>query len=761
MKYPKKLNIITNNNIFLYPYMISPVILSDENNIKNALKALKNNLPAIIAPANDNKVYKCGVIGSIIRKVDMPNGNIKILFQGYAKGKILSINKYSASVDIIAMQEIDENTKEALIGLIKEKILKLASLSTYFSEEIIESINDTKDIIKLIDMVLNSLNINIDLAYEFFVDNDIKNKGYKLIELLDNKIKASNIKEEIKNKTNNKLNQVQKEYYLKEQLRQIQKELGTDTQKEEEINNYTKKLDNIRPYIYNDAYIEINKQISKFKKLHPDSSEANTIQNYIETALELPFDKKININIDLKVLKNRLDKDHFALVEPKNRIIEYFALNKLLKKRKIKNQNKAILCFYGPPGVGKTSLANSIAKALKRPLIRIALGGLEDVNELRGHRRTYVGAMPGRIVQGLIEAKYINPVVVLDEIDKISRHYKGDPSAVLLEILDPEQNTHFRDYYLNFDINLSDIIFIATANDIGAIMPALKDRMEMIELSSYTPIEKFNIAKYHLVPDERAKHGIKKDEIIINDEIIKIIIDNYTREAGVRRLRQKIASIYRKNAYKILGNEKININEDNLKDFLGKKIFEDDKNDKIDKVGLVNGLAYTAYGGEVLKIEAIKLNSSKDIDLVLTGSLGEVMKESAKIAFNVIKSIKKDFDNSDKYTLHLHVPDGATPKDGPSAGLAIASVIASVMWDQKIKCDFAMTGEIDLLGRALAIGGLKEKLIAAYKQGIKNIIIPKANQKDLTDLPSEVLDELNINIVENIKEVLDLVLVKS
>ncbi|HED4904665.1 TPA: endopeptidase La, partial [Campylobacter jejuni] len=569
---------------------------------------------------------------------------------------------------------------------------------------------------------------------------------------------------------------VNKEYFLKEQLRQIQKELGSDTQKEDEVREYQKRLELKKKFMHEDAYKEIKKQIEKFERIHQDNSEASMIQTYIETALDIPFEKISKKKLDIKEVSKQLNHDHYALNKPKERIEEYFAVRELLEKRKIaeKDGAKVILCLYGPPGVGKTSLANSVSKALKRELIRIALGGLEDVNELRGHRRTYIGAMPGRITQGLIEAKQINPVIVLDEIDKLNRSFRGDPSAVLLEILDPEQNSKFRDYYLNFNIDLSKVIFIATANDISNIPAPLRDRMEFIELSSYTPSEKFHIMKKYLIPDELKKHGLKSNELSIDDETIELIISDYTRESGVRNLRRKVAELCRKSAKKLLleNIKKVIINTKNLNEFLDKKVFEIEKNNGENQVGQVNGLAWTSVGGDVLKVEAVKIKGKGE--LTLTGSLGDVMKESARIAFSMIKVlidegkikipkkiiIDPKVNVYDSYNIHIHVPDGATPKDGPSAGITISTAIASIFSDKKVKADVAMTGEIDLKGKVLPIGGLKEKLIAAYKADIKTALIPRKNyERDLKDIPSEVRDNMEIIAVDTFSDVLEYTLI--
>jgi ATP-dependent Lon protease len=510
----------------------------------------------------------------------------------------------------------------------------------------------------------------------------------------------------------------------------------------------------------------------------------------LEWVLDIPYGEESKKALNVHEVEAQLNKDHFSLRKPKERILEYFSVKELLELRGMgdKEGRGAILCFVGPPGVGKTSLANSIAVALKRPLVRIALGGLEDVNELRGHRRTYVGAMPGRMVQGLIEAKKMNPVIVLDEIDKVAKSNRGDPTAVLLEILDPEQNSHFRDYYLNFNLDLSKAIFIATANDVGQIPGPLRDRMEFIPVSSYTPQEKFQIAKQYLIPQELKKHGLKSSELSISKTALADVIEKHTREAGVRNLRRRIADIVRKSAKRILENsnaEKINVTIKNLKDFLEKTVFEIEKTDHINRIGVVNGLAWTSVGGDVLKIEAIRING-KGV-LQLTGSLGDVMKESARIALSVVKTLidsgKVTVDHSvipltateretnvvvdasevyKRFDLHIHVPDGATPKDGPSAGIAMCTVIASILANKKVRADIAMTGEVSLSGNVLPIGGLKEKLIAAHRAGMILALIPQKNyERDLSDIPDEVKNALEIVGVSRIEEVLERLLIEA
>ena len=778
--YPAELPILVEDELFLYPFMITPIFLNDLANIKALDAALKNETMIFVAPSKFegargfDEIYDCGVIGTVMRKVPLPDGRIKILFQGYAKGKIIkriAAKPLRAMIDIISQENASGAKNDALLAVLKEKVKALANISHYFSPDLLRTIEEGTDSARICDLILNTIRVKKQTAYEFFMQTNVEIKMTKLIDLLAEEIETSRLQKEIKNKVHSKIDQTNKEYFLKEQIKQIQKELGSDTQKEDETKDYYARLENKKKFMYEDAYKEIKKQIEKFERIHQDNSEASLIQTYIETALDVPFEKLAKKKLDIKEVAKQLDKDHYALQKPKERIEEYFAVRELLEKRGIEDKDgaKVIMCLYGPPGVGKTSLANSVANSLKRELVRIALGGLEDVNELRGHRRTYIGAMPGRIVQGLIEAKQINPVVVLDEIDKLNRSFRGDPSAVLLEILDPEQNAKFRDYYLNFNIDLSKIIFIATANDISAIPSPLRDRMEFIELSSYTPNEKFAIAQNYLIPDERTKHGLKASELSISKDACELIISEYTRESGVRNLRRKIAEICRKSVKKLLLSDikKISISPKNLSEFLDKKVYEIEKQSGQNAVGQVNGLAWTAVGGEVLKIEAIKIKGKGQ--LTLTGSMGDVMKESAQIAFSVVKTLidsgkvrlpkhltrKLKANIYDIYNIHLHIPDGATPKDGPSAGITMCVALASVFSEKKVRSDVAMTGEVDLVGKVLPIGGLKEKLIAAYKADIKTALIPAKNyERDLKDIPLEVRENLNIIAVSDISEVL-------
>ncbi|WP_187858015.1 endopeptidase La [Helicobacter pylori] len=826
--FPKILPVLVEEDTFLYPFMIAPIFLQNNASIKAATYAKSNKSLVFIAcqkdKLNDNEApyYDVGVIGSIMREADMPNGRVKLLFNGIAKGRILEPAKENeqgfleAQIIPIEYLEYDKENIQAIIEVLKEKVITLANVSSLFPPDLIKALEDNDDPNRIADLIAAALRLKKDQAYSLFANDNTEQRLLDLIDIVIEETKTQKLQKEIKSKVHQKMEQTNKEYFLKEQLKQIQKELGTDKQRDEDLNQYYQKLESVKPFLKEEAFKEIKKQIDRLSRTHVDSSDSATLQNYIETMLDVPFGQYGKRALDIKRVREQLDKDHYSLKRPKERIVEYFATMQLLemrqkheKKQEKKDKTKGtILCFYGPPGVGKTSLANSIAKAIERPLVRIALGGLEDVNELRGHRRTYIGSMPGRIVQGLIEAKKMNPVMVLDEIDKVDRSVRGDPASALLEILDPEQNIAFRDHYANFNIDLSQVIFIATANNIDRIPAPLRDRMEFISVSSYTPNEKEEIAKNYLIPQELEKHALKPGEVEISHECLKLIIEKYTREAGVRDLRRQIATIMRKVALKYLEdsldkkgrtkksedrksedkedkNKKsenkvfcVSVTPSNLKEYLERMVFEIDPIDKENKIGIVNGLAWTPVGGDVLKIEALKIRGKGE--LKLTGSLGDVMKESAIIAFSVVKALldnetlkapkipsetPKDAEGKKKkkalkvynaYDLHLHVPEGATPKDGPSAGIAMASVIASILCDRATRSEVAMTGELTLSGEVLPIGGLKEKLIAAFKAGIKTALIPVKNyERDLDEIPAEVRENLNIVAVKNIAEVLE------
>jgi len=792
--FPTVLPVVVEDELFLYPFMISPIFLTNQKDIDAATDAMENNSLLFVTSSIAGKegerdfdaMYKVGVVGSIMRKVHIPDGRVKILFQGLARAQIVEPQEGEfnrAIIDIVELESYDKLKADALMGILRDKIKTLSSLSSHFPADLVRTIEENDEPHRIADLVSSMLKLDKEVAYALYIEPNIEKRLLGLLDVVSAEIESAKVQREIRTKVHTKIEQTNKEYFLKEQLKEIQQELGIDTQREEEIAAFREKVEALKPHMQEDAFKEITKQLDRFARMHPESADANVIQSYLEWVLELPFGKETKKSLSVHDVSDELDQDHYSLEKPKERIVEFFSVRELAQLRGIKQHetSSAILCFAGPPGVGKTSLANSIATALGRPLVRIALGGLEDVNELRGHRRTYVGAMPGRLVQGLIEAKSMDPVIVLDEIDKVGRSMRGDPTAALLEILDPEQNAKYRDYYLNFNIDLSKAIFIATANDVGRIPAPLRDRMEFIGLNSYTPKEKFEIAKRYLIPQELKKHALKRREFFITDKALKLLIDEYTREAGVRNLRRRIAGLMRKSARKLLEDktkDSVHITKKNLEKFTDKKVFEISLVDKKPQVGVVSGLAWTAVGGDVLTIEAIKIKGKGALQL--TGSLGDVMKESVRIAHSVVKILidqgklkispsviphsakereeRIGVDASEvykRYDLHIHVPEGATPKDGPSAGIAMVSTIASILSEKKIDNEVAMTGEVTLTGKVLPIGGLKEKLIAAYKAGVKKALIPIKNyERDLEDIPNEVKNNIKIVGVATIDEVL-------
>ena len=769
--FPDRLPILVEDSIFLYPFMIAPIFIEDEQNINSVEYAINNNKLITIAVSKDtqkdkttNEFYNVAVVGNIMRKVTLPDGRIKVLFQGLEKVEIKEIVNGSplmGIVDILPSKPYEKDEVSAILEILKTNVTKFSKVNSSFPIDLIKTIEDSTDPVRIADLVSSVLQITNEDAYVLFKEPNITTRLFGIIDHIKSAIDNLKLQSEINKKVNKTLDKHQKDYFLKEQLRTIQKELGNDDDRDKEIASFKKQLKTLKPFMPKLGYKETKKQIEKLSRMHPDSGDASTLQTFVETVLEIPFDKYAKDDTDIVKVEEQLNTDHYALEEPKDRIIEFFAVKQLLEKRKIKQDtNSTVLCFVGPPGVGKTSLANSIANALNRPLVRIALGGMEDVNELRGHRRTYVGAMPGRIVHGITTAQKMNPVIVLDEIDKIGASHKGDPSAVMLEILDPEQNSKFRDLYLNFDIDLSQCIFIATANNASRIPAPLRDRMEFIEVSSYTPKEKYEIATKYLIPQELKKHGLKKSEVNLSRATVELIVEKFTRESGVRNLRRVFAKLYRKAVRELISDEnlkKVTINTKNLETYLDNPVFEIDIADKVNSVGVVNGLAWTSVGGDVLKIETAKFAGKGG--LFLTGSMGDVMKESAKIAHSVVKGLidKKKLKATFKtHDIHMHMPEGATPKDGPSAGIAMVLAIASVLSNKKVDSTLAMTGEVTLTGKILPIGGLKEKLIAAHKAKIKRALIPSKNYKrDLKDIPAEVKQDIEIIGVDKIGEVLE------
>ena len=776
--FPDKLPLVVEESMFLYPFMIAPIFIEDEDNKKAVQYSIDNNKLLVVAVSvNDedleedakeegaSEFYSVAIAGNVMRKVQLPDGKIKVLFQGLTKVKIDTIEEESPLIvecDILQIQEYDETEVNTILEILRQNVQSLSKLNPKFPVDLIKTIDENNDPNRIADLISSVLKITKQQSYDMVSQTNVEKRLYMLIDVVKQEIEGIKLKSEINKKVNKKIEKNNKDYFLKEQMKAIQKELG-DNSKDEEVQAFREQLEAIKEHIGEDGYKEVKKQIDKFARMHNESADSAMLQTYIEQVLEIPFGKYADETISVEEVETQLNKDHYSLQDAKDRINEYFAVKEYLAKKGVQNatNNSAIICFVGPPGVGKTSLANSIATALKRPLARIALGGLEDVNELRGHRRTYLGAMPGRFISALIDAEQMNPVMVLDEIDKLGANHRGDPTAVMLEVLDPEQNNEFRDFYINFNIDLSHCVFVATANNAAKIPAPLRDRMEFIEISSYTPSEKYHIAKEYLIPQELKKHALAKKDINLSDVTIKLIIEKFTREAGVRNLRRVFNKLFRKSVKQLINDpehNKITINKKNIEEYLDKPVFEIDPADKKNSVGVVNGLAWTSVGGDVLKIEAVKFDGKGALSL--TGNMGDVMKESARIAHSVVKGLidnkrLKETTFKDK-DIHLHIPQGATPKDGPSAGTAMSLTIASILSGKKVHADLCMTGEVSLTGKVLPIGGLKEKLIAASKANMKKALIPQKNyDRDLKDIPDEVLETLEIIPVTKIEEVME------
>lgn len=810
---------------FVFPFMIISLLTSDESNIKALTYAKENNKPLFVAMAKEgaegervelDKIYEYGVVGNIIRTTSLEDSVQKVLFQGKQKAKILRRGE-AGEVVVEAVESFveDEAEFDGLIEFIKQELRSFAALNKNIPKEIVKSIEKSSDAERICDLILSILQLDKQLTYELFCEANLNIRLFEVAKLLKDLIESKKLQKHIEERVNAKMIKNNKNYFLKEQLKEIRKELGESVAVEDEIKEYKEKFQAKKPFMSQTGQKEVQKQLTRLGRSNQESMEANVISTWLDAVFEIPFESKTQNRYNFEKVREILDKEHYGIFKAKERIVEYFAVQEFLQKREKKEQKGAILCLVGAPGVGKTSLANSVATALGRKLARIALGGLDDTNELRGHRRTYVGSMPGRIVNALVEAKEMNPVVVLDEIDKLSKNMRGDPAAAMLEILDPEQNFKFRDYYLNFDIDLSQVIFIATANDASAIPHALRDRMEIIELDSYTPQEKFQIAKNYLIPSESAKHGFEKGELSFTKAAIELVIDSYTRESGVRGLRKQIAKICRKSAVERLKdsaaatvaeadaktaaqngasseaelskpNLKVKITPKNVEVMLEKRVFDSEAKVCESAVGVVNGLGWTSAGGLILKIEAIKLRGKGALQL--TGQIGKVMEESCKISLSLAKLLfdqgvvkpsevkatageavaeretagtaaaKPPFYNA--FDLCLHIPEGAMQKDGPSAGTAMTTAFVSILSGRAVRGDVAMTGEITLSGRVLAIGGLKEKLIAAYNAGVKRALIPQKNyERDFGELPEEVKKGLEVIGVSRIEEVLKLALV--
>jgi ATP-dependent Lon protease len=761
---PEVLPLLPIRDIVIYPYMMLPLFVGRDVSIRAVEESLsRDRLIFLVAQKNSSEesptpseIHKVGTIASIMRMLKLADGRVKILVQGLSKGEVDVFTRERPFFEVKIRKVIEPTLQEvpieveALMRTAKEKIEQILNLKN-LPPEIVMVTDNISDPGVLADLVASNLRLKIEESQAILEIFDPIERLKKVNDLLSRELELSTMQARIQNQAKEEMSKTQRDYFLREQLKQIQQELGEGDERAEEMNEVRKQIDKAKmpPEVKREA----DKQLRRLEQMHPESSEASLVRTYLDWLVDLPWSKKTRDNLNIKKAKQVLDEDHYNLEKIKERILEYLAVNKLRKKLK-----GPILCFVGPPGVGKTSLGRSIARALGRNFVRVSLGGVRDEAEIRGHRRTYVGALPGRVIQGIKQAGSNNPVFMLDEIDKVGADFRGDPSAALLEVLDPEQNHAFSDHYLNLPFDLSNTLFICTANLLDPVPAALADRMEVIQLSGYTNEEKLEIARKYLIPRQFEDNGLSAKTIEISDDAMLRIIGEYTKEAGLRNLEREIASICRKVARKVAEGktELTRITRANVHSYLGAPKFLPEAEQEHHEIGVATGLAWTSAGGEILYVEA-SLSKGRG-NLTLTGQLGDVMKESAQAAVSYARAHAKKLDIEEdfyqKLDIHIHVPAGAIPKDGPSAGITMATALISALTKRAVSRDVAMTGEITLRGRVLPIGGLKEKSLAAFRAGIKTIIIPERNEKDLDEIPKVLRRKLQWVLAENMSDVL-------
>ncbi|MCX6574679.1 MAG: endopeptidase La [Candidatus Aminicenantes bacterium] len=769
---PSKLPVLLLRDVVIFPFMIAPLFVGREKS-KNAIDvALSTNRMILLLTQKDMEVeapkredvFDVGTVALILRMLKLPDGRVRILAQGLVRAKVQSFEEDGAHItaEVAVMEEPDKPEQgletEALIRNVRSGLERAASLGKNLPPEALIFALNTDEPARLADLTASNLELKVEEAQSILEIADPYKRLKKVFELLTRELELLDVQSKISTEAKGEMDKLQKQYFLRQQMKAIQKELGEGNEIQEEIRIYQEKLRKIR--VSDEVKEELEKQISRLAQMHPESAETSVVRNYLDWMFMLPWNKSTTDTLDLVKAKKILDDDHYGLQKVKERILEYLGVRKLSKTIK-----GPILCFVGPPGVGKTSLGKSIARALGRKFVRISLGGVHDEAEIRGHRRTYVGAMPGRIIQGIRRAGTENPVFMMDEVDKIGADFRGDPSSALLEVLDPEQNNQFRDHYLGVPYDLSKVLFITTANLLDPIQPAFRDRMEVLELPGYTEEEKLQIAVRHLIPKQIAENALTAKLISFTGGGIKKIIALYTREAGVRNLEREIASVCRKVARKVAEGKKTPtvITAQSVERLLGPpKVFKDQLLKK-DQVGIATGVAWTAVGGEIMFVEATKMPGKGQLQL--TGSLGDVMKESAQAALSYSRAHAAEFGIDSKIfsqnDFHVHFPEGAIPKDGPSAGVTIATAFLSVCTNVRVKWDVAMTGEITLRGNVLPVGGIKEKVLAAQRAGVKKMIMPAVNKKDLYEIPKKVIRDIEFIFVQDVKEVLKEAMVES
>lgn len=764
----KPIPLLPLRGLLVYPTMVIHLDVGREKSLASLEKAMMENETIFLAAQKKvsldepetNEIYRVGTLAKINQMIKLPNGTVRILVEGQYRAEIIRYvdQEDGFTVEISKIREIhgDPNEEKALMRSLLKQFGQYIKYSRRITEETLATVSDIEEPGILADLIASHLSLNIKEKQKVLEMENVTERLQHVLKVISDEKKVLNLEHKIGQRVKSSMDKTQKEYYLREQLKAIQKELGEQDGTTGEV---AQLRDKIEESDMPERIVEVAmKELERYERVPQSSAESSVIRNYLDWLISLPWSNKTKDIIEIKRVQEVLDKDHYGLEKVKERILEYLAVQKLTNSIR-----GPIICLVGPPGVGKTSLAKSIAEAINRKFVRISLGGVRDEAEIRGHRRTYIGAMPGRIIQGMKKAGTINPVFLLDEIDKMSNDFRGDPSSAMLEVLDPEQNHTFSDHYIEETYDLSNVLFIATANYVNNIPGPLLDRMELISISGYTEIEKLHIAKEHLIPKQLTENGLTKGNMQLRDDALLKLIRNYTREAGVRGLERQIATLCRKAAKIIISGDKkrVVITENNLVDFLGKPLFRYGQMEKEDQVGTATGLAYTAAGGDTLSIEVTHYPGKGK--LTLTGKLGDVMRESAQAAFSYIRSrtdelnIEPNFyENSD---IHIHVPEGATPKDGPSAGITMATALVSALTGRAVKKEVGMTGEITLRGRVLPIGGLKEKTLSAHRAGITTIILPADNEKDLDDIPESVKKDLTFILVDHLDEVLEHALV--
>ncbi|MGB7269151.1 MAG: endopeptidase La [Albidovulum sp.] len=767
--FAQKFPVLPLRDIVVFPHMIVPLFVGREKSVRALEEVMQDDRqillssqidPTVDDPKTDG-IYRAGVLANVLQLLKLPDGTVKVLVEGQSRVRITEFveneNFFEALAEPLTELAGDPAAVEALLRSVGEEFEKYSKIKKNVPEEALSAVAETREPAKLADLISGHLGIEVEQKQELLETLDVAERLEKVYGLMQGEMSVLQVEKKIKTRVKGQMEKTQREYYLNEQMKAIQKELGDGEDGQNEINELVEKITNTK--FSKEARDKAEAELKKLKSMSPMSAEATVVRNYLDWLLALPWGVKSRVKKDLRAAQTVLDDDHYGLEKVKERIVEYLAVQQRSQKMK-----GPILCLVGPPGVGKTSLGKSVAKATGREFIRISLGGVRDESEIRGHRRTYIGSMPGKIIQALKKAKTTNPLILLDEIDKMGQDFRGDPASAMLEVLDPEQNSTFVDHYLEVEYDLSNVMFLTTANTYNMPGPLL-DRMEIIPLAGYTEDEKHEIAKQHLIPKQVKNHGLKKSEFTLSDSALKEMIRTYTREAGVRNLEREISKLARKALTKIVRKDAttVDITPEVLEEYLGVKRFRYGLAEKEDQVGVVTGLAWTSVGGDLLQIEALRLPGKGRMKT--TGKLGDVMKESIDAAASFVRSISPEIGfmppRFETIDIHVHVPEGATPKDGPSAGVGMVTSIVSVLTGIPVKKDIAMTGEVTLRGNVLAIGGLKEKLLAALRGGIKTVLIPEENAKDLTEIPDNVKAGLEIIPVAHVREVLELALVRK